>query len=124
MKPIGAHLTETFALYPCGKDSAGNYTYRVKGKEAQREHLQKIGQTIHALLQDLKSAHAAELAYQVLERIFADNFHLMDSAVCAKENTEITSDCLQSVDDLEPTYHTKGTGHYKGYVSNITAQYL
>ncbi|MBI5292275.1 MAG: transposase [Chloroflexi bacterium] len=111
-------LTETFAPYT--KDSAGHYTYRVKGKEAVQEHLQKIGQTIHALLQDLKSGYAAETAYQVLERIFAENFHLLDSGVRAKENTEITSSCLQSVDDLEATYRTKGTGHYKGYVANIT----
>jgi hypothetical protein len=111
-------LSETFAPYI--KDSAGHYTYRVKGKEAVREHLQKIGQTIHALLQDLKSAYAAEIAYQVLERIFADNFHLLETGLRVKENTEITSDCLQSVDDLEATYRTKGTGHYKGYVANIT----
>ena len=113
-----ARLMETFAPYI--KDSAGHYTYRVKGKEAQQEHLQKIGQTIQALLQDLKSAYAAETAYQVLERIFSDNFHLVESGVRAKENTEITSDCLQSVDDLEATYRTKGAGHYKGYVANIT----
>lgn len=111
-------LSEIFAPYI--KDSAGHYTYRVKGKEAQQEHLQKIGQTIHALLQDLKSNYAAETAYQVLERIFADNFNLLETGPRAKENTEITSDCLQSVDDLEATYRTKGTGHYKGYVANIT----
>jgi len=113
-----ARLSETFAPYI--KDSAGHYTYRVKGKEAVLEHLQKIGQTIHALLQELKSAYAAELAYQVLERIFAENFNLLESGPRAKENTEITSSCLQSVDDLEATYRTKGTGHYKGYVANIT----
>lgn len=113
-----ARLTETFAPYT--KDSAGHYTYRVKGKEAVQEHLQKIGQTIHALVLDLKSAYAAENAYQVLERIFAENFHLLTSGLRAKENTEITSACLQSVDDLEATYRTKGTGHYKGYVANIT----
>jgi len=119
-------LTETFAPYI--KDSAGHYTYRVKGKEAVQEHLQKLGETIHALLQDLKSAYAAETAYQVLERIFTENYHpsrgsgqaLLESGVRAKENTEITSSCLQSVDDLEATYRTKGTGHYKGYVANIT----
>ena len=113
-----ARLSETFAPYI--KDSAGHYTYRVKGKQAVQEHLQKIGQTIHTLLQDLKSDYAAELAYQVLERIFADNFNLLETGPRAKENTEITSDCLQSVDDLEATYRTKGTGHYKGYVANIT----
>jgi len=111
-------LAELFAPYT--KDSAGHYTYRIKGQEAQQEHLQKIGQTIHALLADLKSAYAAESAYQVLERIFADNFHLLESGPKAKENKELTSGCLQSVDDLEATYRTKGTGHYKGYVANLT----
>lgn len=117
-------LTETFAPYL--KDSAGHYTYRIKGKEAVQEHLQKIGKTIHTLLLDLKSAYATQTAYQVLERIFAENFHLIaaspqgGSGVRAKENSEITSSCLQSVDDLEATYRTKGTGHYKGYVANIT----
>lgn len=113
-----SRLAKTFAPYI--KDSAGHYTYRVKGKEAVREHLQQIGQTIHALLQDLKGAYAAELAYQVLERVFAENFNLLETGLCAKENTEITSTCLQSVDDLEATYRTKGTGHYKGYVANIS----
>jgi len=113
-----ARLAETFAPYI--KDSAGHYTYRVKGPEAVQEHLQKIGQTIHALLADLKNTYAAESAYQVLERIFADNFHLLESGPKAKENKELTSGCLQSVDDLEATYRTKGTGHYKGYVANLT----
>jgi hypothetical protein len=111
-------LLETFAPYI--QDSAGHYTYRVKGQAAVQEHLQKIGQTIQALLQELKSAYAAETAYQVLERIFAENFHVIESGVRAKENAEITSACLQSVDDLEATYRTKGTGHYKGYAANIT----
>jgi hypothetical protein len=111
-------LAETFAPYT--QDSAGHYTYRVKGKEAVQEHLQKIGQTIDTLLQDLKSAYATENAYQVLERIFAENFHGVESGLRPKENSEITSGCLQSVDDLEATYRTKGTGHYKGYVANLT----
>jgi hypothetical protein len=119
-----SRLSETFAPYI--KDSSGHYTYRVKGKEAMQEHLQKIGQTIHALLHELKISYAAELAYQVLERIFAENFNLLASSPQgetgprAKENTEITSSCLQSVDDLEASYRTKGAGHYKGYVANIT----
>ncbi|MDP1546369.1 MAG: hypothetical protein Q8L87_10125 [Anaerolineales bacterium] len=87
-----ARLSETFAPYI--KDSAGHYTYRVKGKEAQQEHLQKIGQSIHALLRDLKSAYAAELAYQVLERIFAENFHLMQKGLqtqpAGREDTKYT----------------------------------
>lgn len=111
-------LADVFAPYT--QDSAGHYTYRVKGQQAVQAHLQKVGQTMQALLQDLKSAYAAETAYQVLVRIFAENFQLLESGVCAKENSELTSACLQSVDDLEATYRTKGTGHYKGYVANLT----
>src|SRR4030066_313075 len=54
-------LAETFAPYT--QDSAGHYTYRVKGKEAVQEHLQKIGQTLDTLLQDLKTVYATENAY-------------------------------------------------------------
>jgi len=117
-EPDKARLAETLAPYL--RDSAGHYTYRVKGKEAVQEHLQRIGQTIHALLQELQSAYHTATPYQVLERLFAENFNLVESQARPKENQEISSGCLQSVDDLEATYRTKGTGHYKGYVANLT----
>jgi hypothetical protein len=111
-------LADEFASYT--RDSAGHYTYRVKGQAAVQEHLQKIGQAIYKLLQELKGTYAAETAFQVLERLFAENFHLADSCPRPKENNEITSGCLQSVDDLEASYRTKGNAHYKGYVANLT----
>jgi hypothetical protein len=113
-----ARLAETFAPYT--KDDAGHYTYRIKGKEAIQSHLQEIGLTIHALLLDLQTKFAAESAYRVLERIFSDNYHLLENGPRPEENQELTSSCLQSVDDLETTYLTKGKGHYKGYVANVT----
>lgn len=108
------------SLAPYLKDDAGHYTYRVKGADAVQTHLQQVGQTIHTLLRELKKDYAAETAYQVLERIFTDNFRLLESGPQAKTNTELTTDCLQSVDDLEASYRTKGSAHYKGYVANIT----
>jgi hypothetical protein len=68
---------------------------------------------------ELKSGYGGESPYQVLERIFSENFALVESNPRPKENSAITSSCLQSVDDLEATYRTKGTGHYKGYVVNV-----
>ena len=105
---------------PYTRDSSGHYTYRVKGKEAVQEHLERLGKAIYALLQELSDDYADESAYQVLARLFSDNFNLIENDVKAKENTEITSDCLQSVDDLEASYRTKAQKHYKGYVANIT----
>ncbi len=113
-----ARLVENFAPYI--KDTAGHYTYRVKGKEATQEHLRQVGKTIHSLLTELKEAYTDEKAYQVLERIFTEHFNLVENDVCPKENQELSSGSLQSVDDLEASYRTKGNAHYKGYVANIT----
>jgi hypothetical protein len=113
-----ARLAESFAPYI--RDSAGQYTYRIKGKEAIQEHLDRIGQDIYSLLQELCPTYAAETAYQVLERLFTENFNLVESQAHPKANEEISSGCLQSVDDLEATYRTKGNVHYKGYVANLT----
>ena len=117
-------LTENFAPYI--KDTAGHYTYRVKGKEATQDHLRQVGKVIYSLLAELKCAYAEEKAYQVLERIFTENFKLIaqssqgENGVYPKENQELSSGSLQSVDDLEASFRTKGNNHYKGYVANIT----
>ena len=111
-------LAESFAPYI--KGTATHYTYRVKGKEAVREHLQQVGSAIYQLLAELEDGYADEPAYQVLERIFAENFNLVENGVYPKENRELASGSLQSMDDLEASYRTKGNAHYKGYVANIT----
>lgn len=111
-------LAESFGPYL--KETAGHYTYRVKGKAAVQEHLQQVGTTIYAWLAELKDGYAHEPAYQVLERIFAENFKRVEDQVCPKENQELASGSLQSVDDLEASYRTKSNAHYKGYVANLT----
>ncbi|MBN2256336.1 MAG: transposase, partial [Anaerolineaceae bacterium] len=111
-------LAESFEPYL--KGSAGHYTYRVKGQEAVQEHLQLVGVTIYHLLAELQDGYGDDPAYQVLARIFAEHYQLVESGVCPKENRELASGSLQSVDDLEASYRTKGNAHYKGYVANLT----
>jgi hypothetical protein len=111
-------LAESFEPYL--KGAAGQYTYRVKGKTALEEHFQQIGVTIQHLLKELKNEYTKEPAYQILERIFAEHFKQIEGQILAKENQELSSDCLQSVDDLEASYRIKGKRHYKGYVANLT----
>lgn len=101
-------------------DTAGHYTYRVKGKAATQDHLEKVGQTLHTLLQGLKAAYDTQAVYAVVERLFNENFHLTPTGACPKENPELLASSLQSLDDLEATYRTKGNEHYKGYVANLT----
>ena len=111
-------LAESFEPYI--KGTAGHYTYRVKGKEAVWEHLQQVGNAIYHLLAELQDGYADDPAYQVLERIFAEHFSLVEDGICPKENRELASGSLQSVDDLKASYRTKGNAHYKGYVANLT----
>jgi hypothetical protein len=111
-------LAESFVPYL--KESAGHYTYRVKGKETVQEHLQRVGSAIYHILAELKTGYATEKTYQVLERIFTENFNLVDGCIGPKENRELASGSLQSLDDLEASYRTKTNVHYKGYVANLT----
>ena len=107
-------------LTPFTRDSAGHYTYRIKGKQAISEHMQRIGETIYDILREIGSAYEEETAYQVMARLFADNFILEEQSLRPKENNELSSSSLQSLDDLEASFRTKGDKHYKGYVANIT----
>ena len=111
-------LSELFAPYI--KDSAGHYAYRVKGKEAVQEHLRKSGAVLYALLLEMKPAYAKHELYPVLERFFNENFRVSSDGAHPKANQELPAGSLQSLEDVEATYRTKGMAHYKGYVANVT----
>jgi hypothetical protein len=102
------------------KDSAGQYSYRIRGKAAVAEHIQQIGAVLSNLLSRLSDGYSQETTYQVAQRFFDENFTQEDAQVRAKTNQEITPGCLQSLDDLEATYRIKGNAAYKGYVANFT----
>ena len=103
---------------PYIKEGAGQYTYRIKGREAVWEHIAQIGVELHQLLREL-AGYRAEAVYQVAERFFEENFKLVETQVKAKTNEEIKPGCLQSLDDLEASYRKKCNRSYKGYVANL-----
>jgi hypothetical protein len=109
-------LAESFAPYL----TAGHYTYRVKGKTALDEHLQQVAAMIHHLMKEMKDKYAKEPAYHILERIFTEHFNLIEGQIISKENCELSSNFLQSTDDLEASYLIKGNTHYKGYGENLS----
>lgn len=108
----------TFAPYL--KGTAGQYAYHVKGKEATPEHIQRAGQALFTLLAGMQAVYASHPTYQVVQRLFHENFHVTPETVRLKENRELPAGCLQSLDDLEATYHLKGNQSFKGYVANVT----
>lgn len=107
------------AFQPYIKESAGQYTYRIRGKEAVWQHIEQVGVMLHEWLGKL-SAYQEEPVYQTVKRFFEENFNLVEARVKAKTNAEITPGCLQSLDDLEATYRVKCHRAYKGYVANLS----
>jgi len=110
-------LEETYAPY--AKGSSKQYSYRIKGKDANKKHLQKVGKTMQYLLEELKTDYAEETSYQVLSRLFSEHFKLVEDEPKLKEKGEISSGTLQSLDDLEASFRKKAGKSYRGYVANI-----
>ncbi|MEA1866679.1 MAG: transposase [Thermodesulfobacteriota bacterium] len=113
-----SRLEEVYAPYL--KGSSDHYSYRVKGEDANKSHLQKVGATMQSLLKELGENYSGENAYLVLERLFSEHFKLVEKELKLKEKEEISSGSLQSVDDLEASYRKKAGKSYQGFVANIT----
>lgn len=113
-----ARYADAFAPYL--KGHSGQYIYRMKGEEIA-PHLERIGDFMQQLLVELKPAYGSEVVYQVLERVFGEHFRVDECRkVGTKPNTELSSSCMQSPDDLEATYREKRGKGYQGYVANVT----
>jgi hypothetical protein len=75
---------------PYLKGSSGQYTYRIKSDEYD-EHLRRVGEVMHQLVQALSDRYADEAAYQVLARVFDEPFVVEESALRSKKGEELTA---------------------------------
>ena len=108
---------EDFAAYI--KGHSGQYVYHLKGEDTS-EHLQKIGELMQRLVNDLQEAYKEEPVYMVLCKVFGEHFRVEEKTLKTKIGKELSASSLQSPDDLEATYRQKNNKSYKGYVANIT----
>jgi hypothetical protein len=107
-------------LAPYVQSTSGQFVYRVKGKEATAAQTQQVGQVIQRMLGEFKESYGTTPTYQVLERLFWENFMLVDEQVQVKPNEQIGAGCLQSLDDQEATFRRKGPAEFKGYAANLS----
>jgi len=111
------HYAETFAPYIQGH--AGQYVYHLKGEDS-RTHIQKIGEVMQWMLEELRPQYAQQAVYQMFERVFGEHYQVEELGLRTKTGKELSADSLQSPDDWEATYREKANKHYKGYVANLT----
>ena len=114
-----AHWGSDFEPYL--KGTSGQYTWRLKGKEAHQPHLAAIGQLMSRLVVELADPYQEHETYQVLVRVFKEHFNQSDDDdIAPKDNSDLKASNLQSPDDLTASYRYKRGQSYIGYVANIT----
>jgi len=107
------------AFEPYLKGSSGQYIYHLKGEEVA-DHLQRIGELMDRLVEELVTAYHEVPAYRVLQRVFQEHFVVEAASLRPKDGQELSASSLQSPDDWEATYRQKRGEAHKGYVVNVT----
>lgn len=98
-----------------GEDS-GKTVYR-SDKEEMAQRLVKIGSYIYNVLKRLKEDAPG---YDLLHRVFHDQYVVEKGKVEPRDKHKIASSSLQSPDDPDATYRDKDGQKVSGYVTNIT----
>jgi len=91
-EPDQASYAEAFAPYL--KGSSGQYVYHLKGEEIE-PHLQRIGELMQRLIVELAREYQSHETYQVLERVFHEQFTLdedLPESSAADEREDCSSD--------------------------------
>ena len=87
-----ARYAEAFAPYL--KGSSGQYVYHLKDEDIE-PHMQRIGELMQQLLVELASEHGSQETYQVLDRVFHEQFTFgedLPEAPAAAERGDGSSD--------------------------------
>jgi hypothetical protein len=89
-------------------------------KDLPRE-LSRLADIYVEVARVLGDSYAAEPAWQVFERVTAEQFELADDGtVCARDRKDVGSGSLQSPDDVDATYNAKNGKPQKGHKVNVT----
>jgi len=103
---------------PYLKGSSGQYLYQLKGRGSHQPHLVAIGVLMQQLVTELAEDYSQNPIYQMLERVFSEQFRLEEATVQPKAGKELSASSLQSPDDLIASYRQKGDEGFIGYVAN------
>ncbi len=112
-----ARYAEAFAPYL--KGSSGQYVYHIRGDDTA-PHMQRIGDLMYRLVAELAYTYAQEPTYQMLQRVFREQYTVTETIAQAKPGKEISPSSLRSPDDPEATFRRKGDREYEGFVTSVT----
>ncbi len=113
-----AQFSEQFSSY---KDSdSEHYIYHLKGSDLPHE-LSKITSLYYWMKLNLPSEYHSSNEYKIFLRVYNEHFKLDENEQFQmRDNSEISSDSLQSPDDPDATYRKKRGVNFHGQVCSVT----
>ncbi len=113
-----SHFSEQFSSY---KDSdSEHYIYHLKGSDLPHE-LSKITSLYYWIKLNFPSEYHSSEEYKIFLRVYDEHFKLDENEKFQmRDNSEISSDSLQSPDDPDATYRKKQGVDYHGQICSVT----
>ncbi|MBU2445349.1 MAG: transposase [Bacteroidetes bacterium] len=105
-------------LSPYVNKTSGQFIYRLETNDISVE-LEKIGKVYKEINDRLKQKYEDLEIFKTFERIYEEHFTVVEEKIIIKSSEELTSNCIQSPDDIEATYRKKNNKQFYGQTINI-----
>lgn len=112
-----ADYRERFAPYV--GQSSGQYIYRLRSSEYGTA-LSTIGAMYHWVIKTLQASYGTLEVWTIVDRVYTEHFTVVEKTITVKPSEELSSDILQSPDDVEATYRKKHQEGHRGYVVHVS----
>jgi hypothetical protein len=100
------------------KKTSDQYIYQLDAQDLPHE-FDKIAELYVWISRVLKSGYAEQDIFRTFERVFEEHFKVVEEKIQLKSPDELSSDCVQSPDDLTATYRYKNNTPSKGQAINV-----
>jgi len=103
---------------PYVKKTSGQFIYRLDqpGIQSELENIGRIYQRIYTEL--FPRYHDVEI-FTIFERVYTEHFTVVEETITLIDAKTLSTNTLQSPDDIEATYVRKKNTAYRGYAVNI-----
>ncbi len=100
------------------KKTSGQYIYSLKSADFPNE-LEKIGRLYYWIDSNLKEKYQQSEIFRTFIRVYDEHFSIVNDKIRVKSAEELTSDSVQSPDDIDAAYRKKNNIISKGQTVNV-----
>lgn len=109
-------FADNFSAYI--NSTSEHYLYDLKSSDLPCE-LDKIASIYYLLKNDLSPSYKSRKEYKLFLRAFEEHFEIEEEKIKIREQSELSSNILQSPDDEDATFRTKRKASYRGQSANV-----